>query len=213
MVSTTRYKFSSWEIAAKDTCRDIGWWKTCINTLGSKACHSKKVSELKMSGVDVDSLPTFEDGEHLKNIKSIIDWYIDSKAWERDPALMSGVDGYNTRYSDTMLHSFLWRSIGAEAITYCEELGVRVDEDSISSTIIKKQKDYGPKNISRFGLNGLVIRTHDKLARVENLLSKPGGPQAAVHDESIYDTLLDIGGYAAIALMWINKDFLLPLGS
>jgi hypothetical protein len=52
---------------------------------------------------------------------------------------------------------------------------------------------------------------HDKVARLENLLSKPKGVTNAVSDESVYDTLLDIGGYAAIALMWIRGEFLLPM--
>ena len=90
---------------------------------------------------------------------------------------------------------------------------IRVSDEEITDTLIKKQKDYGPKNISRFGLNGLVIRTHDKIARIENLLSKPDGVKNAVENESVYDTLLDIGGYAAIALMWSRGTFLLPLMS
>jgi hypothetical protein len=212
MTSPARYRFRDWEEAALDACWLVDHWSARIQSQGSKACHDSNILVMKMSGVGNVSLPNLQDGKHIGNIKSIIDWYIDSKSWERDPALMVGVDDYSSFYTDRTMHTLLWKTMGAESIAYCRSKQIPIDFNVITNTLIKKQKDYGPKNISRFGLNGLVIRAHDKVARVENLLSKPNSNETAVNDESIYDTLLDISGYAAIAMMWVNRDFLLPLG-
>ena len=42
----------------------------------------------------------------------------------------------------------------------------------VSRILSKKQKDYGPNNIARFAEKGLILRLHDKIARLENLLEK-----------------------------------------
>jgi len=42
----------------------------------------------------------------------------------------------------------------------------------VSAILSKKQKDYGPNNIARFAEKGLILRLHDKIARLENLLEK-----------------------------------------
>jgi hypothetical protein len=81
----------------------------------------------------------------------------------------------------------------------------------IASTVIRKQNDYGPENIAKFGMWGLIVRLHDKIARFENLMSKKRQGVNAVSDETVYDTLLDIVGYSTVALLWTNGDFLLPL--
>jgi hypothetical protein len=73
--------------------------------------------------------------------------------------------------------------------------------------VIRKQCDYGHHNIARFGRLGLLVRMHDKIARLENLVSNEKNPST----ESIDDTVMDIAGYAAIGIMWENQKFLLPL--
>lgn len=67
--------------------------------------------------------------------------------------------------------------------------------------LLKKHEDYGPYNIAHApggAMNGLLVRMHDKLARLENLTyseeSKP-------NYESIEDTLIDLANYAIIGLM------------
>ncbi len=77
----------------------------------------------------------------------------------------------------------------------------------VSTILANKQRDYGPNNIARFAEKGLILRLHDKIARLENLLEK--GHEAA--NESIEDTYLDIIGYSVIGMMWMNKDFFKPL--
>lgn len=69
--------------------------------------------------------------------------------------------------------------------------------------LVKKHEDYGPANISDApggALNGLSVRLHDKVARLNNLLSNNKEPQ----NESIQDTFIDILNYALIALLVID---------
>jgi hypothetical protein len=69
--------------------------------------------------------------------------------------------------------------------------------------LVQKHDDYGPSNISDAPggpLNGLSVRLHDKVARLNNLLSNNKEPQ----NESVQDTFIDILNYALIALLVIE---------
>ena len=79
--------------------------------------------------------------------------------------------------------------------------------NSIFDTVVAKQRMYGPKNVARFGLRGIVIRLNDKIERLKNLQQHQG----PVIFEPIQDTWLDIVGYSVIAIMWIHDWFLLEL--
>lgn len=102
-----------------------------------------------------------------------------------------------------------WANIGAMAI----KIAAAREEDfkikEVHNTVVRKQKDYGPENIRRFGRGGLLIRMHDKVARLENLLNIDGGGKP--NNESIRDNLMDVVGYACVAIMWETETFLLPL--
>lgn len=67
--------------------------------------------------------------------------------------------------------------------------------------LLSKHKDYGPKNISDSPggpINGLRVRMHDKLARINNLYAKPDDePQF----EPLEDSFKDLANYAIIALL------------
>lgn len=78
----------------------------------------------------------------------------------------------------------------------------------ISDTLIKKQLDYGPNAIKRFGLEGIVIRMSDKMERLINLIELKKDPAV---DETIEDTLFDLAGYAVIGLMYLEGNFPLPI--
>ena len=70
--------------------------------------------------------------------------------------------------------------------------------------LVKKQIDYGPKNISNVPggpMIGLAVRLHDKISRLANLLENDIDP----NNESIEDTFLDIANYGMIGLM-ITKE-------
>lgn len=105
-----------------------------------------------------------------------------------------------------------WAVIGANALEIAIKRGEPFEMQDVHATLVRKQRDYGPENIRRFGRQGLMVRMHDKVARLENLLQTIDGggkPQ----NESIQDNLLDVVGYAAIGIMWESMTFLLPLKS
>lgn len=98
-------------------------------------------------------------------------------------------------------------NVGADAAELARQLGLDLSPQVVTKTLVKKQRDYGPENIARFGRKGLLVRLHDKVARLENLTARGATPE----NESIADTYLDIIGYAAIGIMWETNQFLLPL--
>lgn len=70
--------------------------------------------------------------------------------------------------------------------------------------LMRKHRDYGPRNISDSPggpLNGLLVRMWDKMARLRNLVEQGTDPQ----NESVRDTYLDLANYAIIALMVIDE--------
>lgn len=80
------------------------------------------------------------------------------------------------------------------------EEDVRIVYDELMSILLAKHKDYGPKNIADApggALNGLRVRIHDKVARINNLYdnSRPA------KYESIEDSFKDLANYAIIALL------------
>ena len=82
--------------------------------------------------------------------------------------------------------------------------------DELADTIIKKQRDYGKKNIlnSPFGPEvGIIVRLQDKISRLANLYATGQTPE----NEALRDTWLDIMGYAIIGAMLIDGEFELPM--
>lgn len=77
----------------------------------------------------------------------------------------------------------------------------------MSSLVSGKQRDYGPENILRFGRIGLLVRCHDKIARLENLAAR-GVPPV---NESIADNYIDVIGYCVVAMLLERGWFTLPL--
>jgi DNA polymerase II small subunit/DNA polymerase delta subunit B len=73
--------------------------------------------------------------------------------------------------------------------------------NELQELLIKKHIDYGPKNISESPggpINGLRVRMHDKLARINNLVDKQvSNPQY----ESLEDSFKDMANYAIIGLL------------
>jgi hypothetical protein len=72
--------------------------------------------------------------------------------------------------------------------------------NELTALLLKKQQDYGPLNIAHApggAMNGLRVRMHDKLARLNNLIDKGNTPNY----ESIEDTLIDLANYAIIGLL------------
>ena len=80
--------------------------------------------------------------------------------------------------------------------------------EQITQILVRKQRDYGHHNISRFGREGLLVRCHDKIARLKNLHLVRSG-QAA--NESLTDNYIDVIGYSVIGTMWEREWFSLEL--
>lgn len=96
-----------------------------------------------------------------------------------------------------------WLKLGVLAVSVCATL----DETETFTTLVGKQRDYGPNNIARFGNSGLLLRLHDKVARLENLVAN----NREATNESIQDTYLDIVGYSVIGLMVMDGSFFSPM--
>lgn len=81
--------------------------------------------------------------------------------------------------------------------------------NELISLLLKKHADYGPKNISMSPggpINGLRVRMHDKMARINHLVDNGATPE----NESLEDSFVDLANYAIIGLMvlrgqWPNE--------
>lgn len=82
------------------------------------------------------------------------------------------------------------------------ELDVWAVSDELNNLLLSKHKDYGPTNISLAPggpLNGLRVRMHDKLARINHLLDS-NREDAPAH-ESLEDSFRDLANYAIISIL------------
>jgi hypothetical protein len=80
------------------------------------------------------------------------------------------------------------------------EVSVAHTFQELLDLLLSKHKDYGPKNISDSPggpVNGLRVRMHDKLARINNLMDNGKEPE----HESLEDSFKDMANYAIIGLL------------
>lgn len=68
--------------------------------------------------------------------------------------------------------------------------------NNVEKLLLKKNNDYGSKNLLTFGNLGILVRMSDKLERLKNYVL--GG--AELTTDTLEDTLQDIAGYA---VMWL----------
>ena len=116
---------------------------------------------------------------------------------------------------DAAEHWAIFGSIGSAAAVREHSFANFIENDyivpeliaQISAILVRKQRDYGHTNIARFGRAGLLVRCHDKVARLENLLGAGRVPE----NETVVDNFIDVIGYSAIGIMWEKGWFLLPL--
>lgn len=107
----------------------------------------------------------------------------------------------------------LWASLAEIALVgYVRATQHDPDEalDQVVDTLIVKQFDYGPQNIlwaEQHGLRGLVVRAHDKVARINNLVRRGCAPK----NEALVDSWLDLVGYSLLGMMLYYGWFTLPL--
>ena len=78
--------------------------------------------------------------------------------------------------------------------------------NELKDLLISKHLDYGPKNISESPggpVNGLRVRMHDKLARINNLVDNSRDAQ----HEPLEDSFKDMANYAIIGLLVLRKQW------
>ena len=142
--------------------------------------------------------------DFVDNMRTIVDYMIEVRVWLYDQTTDFEVASSIANY---------WCILSVLSFLSLKQIDRDLDlneyRDWTLLTVTKKQRDYGAENIAKFGLNGLVIRIHDKVARLENLIKKNSNPS----NESFQDTLLDIIGYSIIAIKWINGTFLFPMSN
>ena len=86
----------------------------------------------------------------------------------------------------------------------CTEEQTRVIIDKFLSDIVlfdKKQHDYGPQNIAKFGATGVLVRSSDKIERLINLHNRGESPEV---EEPLTETWQDLTVYVAIARVCID---------
>lgn len=72
-------------------------------------------------------------------------------------------------------------------------------------TLERKQKDYGPHNLTKFGVRGVIVRMNDKMERIINLSTRretelmKNGCELPTFNEPMSDSFLDIQNYGLIA--------------
>lgn len=99
------------------------------------------------------------------------------------------------------------KNAGEIAIKTMMENDMPYVHNEMVELLCRKQHDYGHQNINNFGILGLCIRMCDKFARIKNLQ----GRGTSSENEPLYDSYLDVVGYAAIAMMYHDGTFQLKL--
>ena len=155
--------------------------------------------------------PTNWDDAARRSLESIYDLIIDADGPDVTRNLVDkAIDQfYNSGNQNSEAMKLGWAVIGSSAISLSVEWKHPLELEHVAEVLVRKQRDYGHENIRRFGRDGLLMRCHDKVARLKNLYGSDFEP----NNESIEDTLLDIVGYSAIGIMWESGTFLLPLKS
>jgi hypothetical protein len=115
----------------------------------------------------------------------------------------SGIEYHSDSDTGTRTHSDAFHTVIKREVS----LEVYVDSaiKELKELLLSKHRDYGPKNISDSPggpINGLRVRMHDKLARINNLYeymedTKGFQPQ----HESLEDSFKDMANYAIIGLL------------
>lgn len=116
-------------------------------------------------------------------------------------------DAWSTMMTGCCNSEAAFYNLGAAAVRAASVAGVDINQENLIETLIRKQRDYGHQNIARFGRDGIMVRLHDKIARLENLTAKGEPPM----NESFSDNYLDVIGYCTVGAMWESGEFMLPL--
>lgn len=86
------------------------------------------------------------------------------------------------------------------------DLAVRDVFNEAQEMLLRKHEDYGPTNIANApggALNGLRVRIHDKVARINHLIDSG----ADAKNEPLRDSFLDLANYAIIAMLVLDGEW------
>lgn len=111
-----------------------------------------------------------------------------------------------TEKGQEVARKLLEKQAAAEGRHYQFSQVVKTYFDDNAELLLRKHRDYGPKNIAHSpggALNGLRVRMHDKLARINNLIDSGKEPE----NESLRDSFIDLANYAIIALLVIDGEW------
>lgn len=110
----------------------------------------------------------------------------------------------NTNTSTTTNPEVDWNSI-ADTLGLTTPLGRLAMKVFFECAILldKKNRDYGPGNISAFGEQGVIVRLNDKVERLKTLVWGGKNPE----HEKVSDTWLDVANYGVIGLLCHRGDW------
>jgi hypothetical protein len=129
----------------------------------------------------------YDEQEGIESSSRIVDEYGDGHSLDG----LQGRDNHLQTYSSQKVKDEFFNNVWSVL-------------DNAGNLLISKNHDYGPKSIAHSpggALNGLRVRMHDKMARLNHLLDSNLSPA----HESIRDTLVDLLNYSAIAIMVLDK--------
>ncbi len=94
----------------------------------------------------------------------------------------------------------------SDIVRICGDLGIETPAGiefvsyALANALLfeRKQKDYGPNNISKFGAFGCTVRMSDKFERIIHLQNNR---RRKAVNESIADSYRDLSNYGIIAQM------------
>lgn len=141
---------------------------------------------------------------------TILEWNVPKRtsAGETEGVIATYLDAMR----DTKVYAQLgFTIIGAEALHRYTRVTAGFNHadtmKSVLAVVVMKQYDYGPQNILWGGAEGIALRMHDKLARIQHLMER--GTEGA--NEPLSDSWLDLVGYAIVAVMLANGTFESPM--
>ncbi len=105
----------------------------------------------------------------------------------------------------TKLTDIIWESLDCTEAQTKDIIDVMLSDIALFD---KKQRDYGPENIAKFGLTGVLVRSSDKIERLINLqtISIDSVQYKPEANESVADSWQDLSVYGVIArVLMANK--------
>lgn len=211
--------FPSWQDADVFVTKNI---YTFYEQMGNRILSEVVHSLFELEEVDKNEFlfsTTFSTESEVSLLNSIIDNYIELDLINLDPAKITASISEDELKRCIQAHQIMVYLISLcarrlhDKLHYDEVYKKEIKDFPtplwIAQTVARKQSNYGTSNISKFGLYGLILRIHDKIGRIDNLLKFQ--KNSSIDNETIFDTLVDLVGYSILLNLWINNWFLLPM--